>query len=167
MPGEADLATGQSVTGTIRYVAPVADQNTRTFEVELAIDNPDGDLPAGATAVRPDLIASLLRSVQPGASVRWQAGTCAVLEEVAGEAVQRRLAFRQIDAGWEVAREEVVEQGETRLAALFDDYRVVEGNGAWPHRSEIQDPDRGSTILLETKKLRTDGVSDGFFRMQD
>ena len=35
--GSARLATGQIVEGTIRYVAPVADESTRTFRVELTI----------------------------------------------------------------------------------------------------------------------------------
>jgi len=47
---EARLATGGSVRGRIRYVAPVADAATRTFEVELEVDNSDGKLRAGGTA---------------------------------------------------------------------------------------------------------------------
>ncbi len=47
---QARLATGETVRGRIRYVAPVADESTRTFEVELEIDNSDGSLRAGGTA---------------------------------------------------------------------------------------------------------------------
>lgn len=47
---EARLATGENVRGTIRYVAPVADEATRTFLVELEVDNEDGLLRAGGTA---------------------------------------------------------------------------------------------------------------------
>jgi len=47
---EAHLATGEQVRGTIRYVAPVADEATRTFAVELEVDNQDGSLRAGGTA---------------------------------------------------------------------------------------------------------------------
>lgn len=47
---QARLATGETVRGEIRYVAPVADEATRTFEVELEIDNSDGELRAGGTA---------------------------------------------------------------------------------------------------------------------
>lgn len=47
---EARLATGETVRGRIRYVAPVADDATRTFEVELEVDNADGKLRAGGTA---------------------------------------------------------------------------------------------------------------------
>ncbi|MBT8080628.1 MAG: efflux RND transporter periplasmic adaptor subunit [Gammaproteobacteria bacterium] len=46
----AQLVTGESVTGVIRYIAPVADEATRTFTVELEIDNTDGDYRAGVTA---------------------------------------------------------------------------------------------------------------------
>ncbi len=47
---EAKLATGETVRGRIRYVAPVADESTRTFAVELEVDNSDGQLRAGGTA---------------------------------------------------------------------------------------------------------------------
>lgn len=48
--GSAVLATGESVTGVVRYMAPVADEATRTFAVELAIDNASGAYRAGMTA---------------------------------------------------------------------------------------------------------------------
>ena len=47
---QARLATGETVHGRIRYVAPVADEATRTFEVELEVDNSNGQLRAGGTA---------------------------------------------------------------------------------------------------------------------
>ena len=47
---EAALATGETVRGRIRYVAPVADEGTRTFGVELEVDNKDRALRAGGTA---------------------------------------------------------------------------------------------------------------------
>ena len=47
---QAQLATGETVHGTIRYVAPVADAATRTYTVELEVDNSDGGLRAGGTA---------------------------------------------------------------------------------------------------------------------
>jgi multidrug efflux system membrane fusion protein len=48
--GSARLATGQVVEGRIRYVAPVADEATRTFTVELEIDNAAGSYRGGMTA---------------------------------------------------------------------------------------------------------------------
>lgn len=47
---EAELATGELVSGRIRYVAPVADGATRTFGVELEVDNTDGALRVGGSA---------------------------------------------------------------------------------------------------------------------
>lgn len=47
---EAILATGETVTGILRYVAPVADEATRTFRVELEVDNSAGDYRSGVTA---------------------------------------------------------------------------------------------------------------------
>lgn len=49
--GSAELATGETVSGRIRYVAPVANESTRTFGVEMVVDNADGQLRAGGTAV--------------------------------------------------------------------------------------------------------------------
>ncbi len=49
-PGSARLATGDVVNGVIRYVAPVADEATRTFTVELEVNNGDGMYRAGMTA---------------------------------------------------------------------------------------------------------------------
>ena len=48
--GQARLATGQLVEGLIRYVAPVADEATRTFRVELEVDNRDAEYRGGMTA---------------------------------------------------------------------------------------------------------------------
>ena len=46
----ARLVTGQTATGRIRFIAPVAEETTRTFLVEIEVDNSDHALPAGVTA---------------------------------------------------------------------------------------------------------------------
>ncbi|MCC6599021.1 MAG: efflux RND transporter periplasmic adaptor subunit [Alphaproteobacteria bacterium] len=46
---EIKLATGQDREGTIRFIAPRAEQATRTFRVEAQIANPD-NLPSGTSA---------------------------------------------------------------------------------------------------------------------
>lgn len=48
--GRAQLVTGDTIEGTVRYVSPVADPNTRTFRIEVAIPNPESRLRAGMTA---------------------------------------------------------------------------------------------------------------------
>lgn len=44
------MVTGEQVVGEITYIAPNADPKTRTFRVEIAMDNSDGKLRDGVTA---------------------------------------------------------------------------------------------------------------------
>lgn len=46
----ARLMNGEVMEGRLRYVAPQADPQTRTFRVELEVANPNGRYPSGATA---------------------------------------------------------------------------------------------------------------------
>lgn len=48
--GVAVLVDGRRMEGTVRYLAPKADAGTLTFQVELAIPNPDNSIRAGMTA---------------------------------------------------------------------------------------------------------------------
>ena len=77
--GEARLATGEEVRGRIRYVAPVADEATRTFTVELEVDNTGGDLRAGGTAeLRIPAEAVLAHRVAPSLLTLDDAGNVGV-----------------------------------------------------------------------------------------
>ena len=76
---EARLATGEDVQGRIRYVAPVADDATRTFTVELEVDNADGALRAGGTAeLRIPAEAVLAHRVSPSLLTLDDAGNVGV-----------------------------------------------------------------------------------------
>lgn len=46
----AKLVTGQEAKGRVRFIAPVAEEKTRTFKIELEVPNKDRALPAGVTA---------------------------------------------------------------------------------------------------------------------
>lgn len=46
----AVLITGEEVTGRISYVASAANQATRTFRIEMEVDNPDLAFPGGMSA---------------------------------------------------------------------------------------------------------------------
>jgi multidrug efflux system membrane fusion protein len=48
--GRARVLAGPEVEGRIRYLAPVADESTRSFRVELEIPNPDSSLKVGTSA---------------------------------------------------------------------------------------------------------------------
>ncbi|MDJ0609888.1 MAG: efflux RND transporter periplasmic adaptor subunit [Kiloniellales bacterium] len=48
--GRAKLLTGQEVEGELRFMGAIADPTTRTFRVEMEVENPGGRIPDGATA---------------------------------------------------------------------------------------------------------------------
>jgi membrane fusion protein, multidrug efflux system len=50
MPGTTRLATGVTVTGTVRYIAATADEQTRTFRVELEVSNPNRSIVQGVSS---------------------------------------------------------------------------------------------------------------------
>lgn len=50
LKGSAKLATGRTIQGSVRFVAPTADPNTRTFRVELEVDNSDSSIRDGVGA---------------------------------------------------------------------------------------------------------------------
>lgn len=65
-PATAKLVTGQEVSGTIRFVASVARETTRTFTVELEAPNEDGNVISGITAeMRLVLDSTLAHFVSP------------------------------------------------------------------------------------------------------
>ncbi len=50
LPGKARLTNGRSIPGRIAFLSQEAESETRTFRVELEIDNRDFSTPAGVTA---------------------------------------------------------------------------------------------------------------------
>jgi multidrug efflux system membrane fusion protein len=50
MEAMINLISGDAVKGKVRYISPVADANTRTFNIEIEIPNPDRSLLDGMTA---------------------------------------------------------------------------------------------------------------------
>ncbi len=48
--GRAELITGETLTGSIRYLASMAEPETRTFRIELEVPNPNETLRDGVTA---------------------------------------------------------------------------------------------------------------------
>ena len=49
-PAEVRLVSGQTAVGQIRYVSQSASQTTRTYRVEVEVQNSDGAIPDGITA---------------------------------------------------------------------------------------------------------------------
>ena len=50
MPGSIELINGSTYQGTISYVSSVSDDKTRTFKIELTVDNPDSQILGGLAA---------------------------------------------------------------------------------------------------------------------
>jgi membrane fusion protein, multidrug efflux system len=46
----ANLVTGQMAEGTVRFISPTASEGTRTYRVEVVLDNADSAIPDGVTA---------------------------------------------------------------------------------------------------------------------
>jgi|TARA_B110001454_G_scaffold176027_1_gene168002 membrane fusion protein, multidrug efflux system len=49
-PAQAQLITGDIIQGHIRFIAAEANESTRTFPVEMVVDNPSGSMTSGLTA---------------------------------------------------------------------------------------------------------------------
>ena len=132
---EARLATGENVRGTIRYVAPVADEATRTFTVELEVNNDDGALRAGGTAeLRIPAEAVLAHRVSPSLLTLDDAGNVGVKIINGGgevEFVTADIALSGTDGVWlaglpETATIITVGQGFVSNGAIVD--AVPEGD---------------------------------------
>jgi membrane fusion protein, multidrug efflux system len=50
LKAKVTTVTGQSAEGEVSYLASMADEATRSFPVEIALPNPDGELLSGSTA---------------------------------------------------------------------------------------------------------------------
>ena len=50
MTAQTHLVTGETLEGEVAFIAAAADTETRTFQVDIEVPNPDGTLKAGVTA---------------------------------------------------------------------------------------------------------------------
>ncbi len=91
MYGTAQLATGEKVSGAIRFVGTAAEQSTRTFRVELEVANPDGTLRDGVTAtMRIPLKGKSAHRLPPSALTLNDAGQLGVRVIERGDLAQFR-----------------------------------------------------------------------------
>lgn len=84
-PASATLVTGETVAGTIRFLADRADPSTRTFRIEVQLPNPDNKLRDGVSA---DIHIPVRRieadRISPGILVLDDRGTVGVRAVVDG-----------------------------------------------------------------------------------
>ncbi|HNP34524.1 MAG TPA: efflux RND transporter periplasmic adaptor subunit [Woeseiaceae bacterium] len=101
---EAELATGETVFGHVRYIAPVADEATRTFAIELEVDNSAGKLRAGGTAeLRLPAETVLAHRLSPSLLTLDDAGTVGIKiidDEGAVQFVPADIALSTSDGVW-------------------------------------------------------------------
>jgi multidrug efflux system membrane fusion protein len=112
---EVRLVTGEKVQGQVRFISRKASQQTRTYRVEIGVDNKQGTIPDGVTAE----VAMHLTAV-PAARVPRSALT------FSGEG---KLGVRAVDAEGRVSfvPVTVVEDGQAELwvAGVREDLRVI------------------------------------------
>ncbi len=51
MVGKAELASGDIVSGRLRYISPYSEEESRTFSIEIEVNNPGSRIPAGLTGL--------------------------------------------------------------------------------------------------------------------
>lgn len=75
MPAEVALITGETLKGKVRYIAPAADPDTRTFRIEIELPNADGAARDGVTALtRLPLPAEMAHKISPAILTLNEAG---------------------------------------------------------------------------------------------
>lgn len=129
MTGKVRLATGDTVEGKLRYVASQADQQTRTFEVELEVPNPAGRLAAGVSAeIRLSVERLPAHQVSPSVLTLADDGTLGVKTVDA----QGRVVFMPV----EIAK---ADQNDVWLIGLPEEVRlIVVGQGFVTDGAEVR-----------------------------
>jgi multidrug efflux system membrane fusion protein len=114
-PATVRLVTGQTAEGVVRFVSPTASEGTRTYRVDVELDNADGAIPDGVTAE-----VSLELAPVPAMRVARSALTFSP---------EGRLSVKTVDQAGVVASVPVsiVEdaQGEVWIAGPADGARVI------------------------------------------
>ena len=157
IPAGVRLVTGEEVEGTIRFISAAADPETRTFAVEIAIENPENALRAGVTATAavplPEveaypLLASWLTLDDEG---RIGVGTVSDEGTVAFAPVE--ILAQETDVTWVMGL-----MPGTRVITLGADYVVPGQRVAFADEDATEPPrERTASLKVETSRI---GVVD-------
>lgn len=133
-----ELATGDTLTGTVRYISAAAEQGSRTFRVEVAAANPDG-LPVGVSAtIRIPLPAVQGHFLSPA----WLA-----------LAASGEVGVKRVDADDEVVFEPVeivrAERDGVWVAGLPDTVRVITVGQGFVRAGDRVNPVEGEQAAVQ------------------
>lgn len=121
-------------------------------------DAPQG-LPLGA-------LVALVDPLPDEADVRWQSGSCAVLERLGPDGrVAAAYGFELRAAHPPVLRSERHTDGQSTVDVRFDEWAPVDG-GRWAHRIEVEGVGDGLRAVATTINLRTDGLTPSLFLLE-
>jgi len=138
--------------------------SARVSEGGVVGEPPVAQTPSALSGIGPERLARLFLGLEDEELLGWKEGGCAILETRGSEGqVTRRFSYRPTDDSWEVAREEVLGMAGPELVAEFADYRPVPGSNTWAYQQELSQPQRGTRITLQTKLVRTEGVTSSLF----
>lgn len=148
-----NFATGEQREGRLRFIAPKASESTRTFRVEIAVDNQDHGIPAGISAeVKIPVKRVVAHFVSPailtlGAS--GQIGLKTVDEDNTVEFYPVSIVQAQSDGVWvqglpEKARIIVVGQGFVSVGSQVE---VLEAPDAVQHADNSSTQNTGAGAL--------------------
>jgi len=106
---EVRLVTGQTAKGIVRYVSPTASSGTRTYRVEVEVDNDDLTIPDGVTAEIEFKLAPVASVRVPRSALTYSAAGELSVRTVGADGIVASLAIGIV----EDARDEVWVSGPT------------------------------------------------------
>ncbi|GHB04416.1 MexH family multidrug efflux RND transporter periplasmic adaptor subunit [Algimonas arctica] len=94
---DIQLATGQTVTGTVSFIESVANPATRTFEMEMSVPNPDYALKAGVSATLNLKIGEAMASLVPSGVMALDENGATGIRYVDASDIVRFATIKQVD----------------------------------------------------------------------
>jgi len=151
------MVTGEDIIGKITYIAPNADPKTRTFRVEIAMDNANGQLRDGVTATSIVQLASspafLVKSSWLTLADNGEIGVRAVDDGNKVYFVAVKILSQSDDGLWVTG----IEPG-SRVITLGHEY-VVAGEQVEPVAADMPPALKKSAVNSSTSATRIAGVT--------
>jgi multidrug efflux system membrane fusion protein len=141
MPARATLVDGREMAGKLRYVAAAGKPETRTFRIELEVDNKDGSLKDGVTAQIHIPVAERQAHVIPSSALVLSDKGVIGVRVVDGDIVR----FREIKVIGDDARGVWVSGLDDKTALIVVGQQFVKEGDRVQVQAEVPVNDRGAT----------------------